>query len=263
MKTQLHKVSAFCEGSLEGNPAGVCLNSKGASAEAMLAMAKNLGFSETAFPVKKGDHWSLRWFTPSTEVKLCGHATLATAWLLWEENLVDRREVIKFETLSGVLEARRVGDWIELYFPPAPFEKKDLPKPLSALGDRIKNCGTYGEDWLFEMLGQEDILALDPDSPFMSEVEARGLCFTARAEKEGFDIVSRFFGPLSGIPEDPVTGSAHCGLGPYWMKRLNKEELIAWQASPRGGEIKIRMEGDKIVLAGKARRMETATEIDL
>lgn len=220
----------------------------------MQAVAAEMNLSETAFvhPLEGGT-WSLRWFTPVVEVDLCGHATLATAHALLTEGLAQEDEVIRFQTRSGLLTAARDGDLIELDFPVKPEQPSEAPEGLlESLGIASpRYVGRNAWDYLVEVDSPETVRALSPDHARLRTIPVRGVMVTARGDGE-FDFVSRFFAPGSGVDEDPVTGSAHCCLAPYWAERLGKREFRAYQASPRGGELRVRLDGDRVKLGGHA-----------
>ncbi|WP_308420305.1 PhzF family phenazine biosynthesis protein [Kroppenstedtia guangzhouensis] len=210
---------------------------------------------ETAYLYPDGDSYRLRWFTPTEEEDLCGHATLASAHVLWEEGHLSMEQAARFQTRCGLLTARRRGDQIELDFPAEPVRPmSDIPVPLrEAFGDCLCFLGANRMDHLMELATERDIRKFDPNHPALKSLPIqRGLIITSRSESDDFDIISRFFAPNHGIPEDPVTGSAHCALGPYWAKKLGKTELRAYQASQRGGSLNVRVEGDRVRLAGHA-----------
>ena len=219
----------------------------------MQAVAREMNLSETAFLRPDGDCYRLRWFTPAVEVDLCGHATLASAHVLWEDGHLAGDAPATFHTRSGLLGAVRRGEWIELDFPATPPTAAVAPPGLvDALGVKPRYVGKTRFDYLVELDGEESVRALEPDLTALARVEARGVMVTSRASSDGFDFVSRFFAPRSGVPEDPVTGSAHCALGPYWSERLKKKELLAYQASARGGVLRVRPAGDRVILGGQA-----------
>lgn len=219
----------------------------------MQDVAREMSLSETAFVKREGDGFNLRWFTPSIEVDLCGHATLASAHILWEEGYLRPDQQIKFDTRSGILTAERNDDWIELDFPSEPEEEAEIPSGLvSALGVKPIYVGRNTFDYIVEVDSEETVRNLKPDLPLLAKVEARGIIVTSRSSVKGYDFVSRFFAPRVGINEDPVTGSAHCCLGPFWKSRLNKDEFTAYQASSRGGVVRVRMNGDRVYLNGQA-----------
>lgn len=226
----------------------------------MQPLARELNLSETAFVVPREDgEFDLRWFTPAVEVDLCGHATLATAHVLWEEELTDGP--IGFHTRSGRLEATREGEWIALDFPAVPAEACAPPDGVAeALGVEPRFVGRSGQDdLLVEVRDEATVRDLEPDIEALGKIPARGIVVTSEASGEAYDFVSRFFGPNVGIDEDPVTGSAHCTLAPFWSERMGSPELTGYQASPRGGIVRVRLSGDRVILAGRAVTVLRAT----
>jgi len=218
----------------------------------MQHVAAEMNLAETAFLLRDGSDYSLRWFTPVVEVDLCGHATLASAHALWEEQLLPASETARFRTRSGFLTASRDGDRIELDFPATPNEAADAPAGLlESLGvANPKYVGRNKFDYLVEVGSEDELRALSPDHASLRKIKARGVIVTTRGSS--YDFVSRFFAPGAGVDEDPVTGSAHCALAPYWAAKLGKNDFLAYQASPRGGELRIRLVGDRVKLAGHA-----------
>lgn len=209
--------------------------------------------SETAFLQKRTGGFGLRWFTPTVEVDLCGHATLASAHILWEQGLLRPDEAARFSTRSGLLTAQRQGEWIELDFPALPDRRTPLPRGLpKALGVKPRYVGRSRFDYIAEVKSEKTVRRLKPDVTLLSKLPIRGLIVTAKATSEPYDFVSRFFAPRAGINEDPVTGSAHCVLGPFWQERLNKNEFLAYQASARGGVIRVRVGDKRVYIGGKA-----------
>jgi predicted PhzF superfamily epimerase YddE/YHI9 len=252
---RLLQVDAFTDAAFRGNPAAVCLLDGREPDDAWLQnVAAEMNLSETAFLSRRGDgDWSLRWFTPTVEVDLCGHATLASAHALWEEGLVPRSETARFQTRSGLLTAASDGDWIELNFPATPAEAAQPPEGLlEAFGARALWVGRNRFDYIVEVSSEEEVRALQPDFSQLRRVRARGIIVTSRTSTPGYDFVSRFFAPQSGVDEDPVTGSAHCTLAPYWSARLGRTRLTAYQASRRGGMLRVVFEGDRVRIAGRA-----------
>jgi PhzF family phenazine biosynthesis protein len=247
-------VDAFTETLFRGNPAAVCLLEAFRDDRWMQNVAREMNLSETAFLLRRNDGLSLRWFTPETEVELCGHATLASAHVLWEEGLLPHSEPARFHTRSGLLTARRQDGWIEMDFPAEPQQQAIAPRELTAaLGVIPVHAGKNRlDDWLVEIESETALRALTPDFTLLRSVPMRGVMVTARSLSKGYDFVSRFFAPRIGINEDPVTGSAHCCLGPYWQKRLGRYSFYAEQASPRGGTVHVRVSGDRVILSGKA-----------
>lgn len=255
MAIDLYQVDAFTDRPFAGNPAAVCLLEEPREADWMQQVAREMNLSETAFLVPRGGGFDLRWFTPATEVELCGHATLASAHVLWQAGRLEPAEVAHFHTLSGLLTARRRSDgWIELDFPARTAEPVSTPPGLvEALGAETPVfVGKSRYDYLLELPSEAAVRSLQPDFGRLRTLPVRGVIATARATSAPFDFVSRFFAPGAGVDEDPVTGSAHCTLGPYWAERLGKEELLAWQASARGGVLQVRVAGERVELAGQA-----------
>ena len=219
----------------------------------MQSLAAEMNLSETAFVRRQDGGWSLRWFTPTIEVALCGHATLASAQALLEEELLAPGGTATFHTKSGVLTARHAGELIELDFPTKVAERSDPPDGLiEALGAQPVSIARNEFDYLVEMATEGDVRDLKPDYAMLRRIPVRGVIVTSRASTKDFDFISRFFAPGSGIDEDPVTGSAHCALAPYWAPRLRKEDFVAYQASPRGGILRVTLAGDRVRLAGRA-----------
>jgi PhzF family phenazine biosynthesis protein len=246
-------VDAFTDRPFAGNPAAVCLLPAPAEARWMQQVAAEMNLSETAFLDRRADGFGLRWFTPTVEVDLCGHATLASAHVLWEAGHLSRDQAARFHTRSGLLTAESRGDWIELDFPAKPAEPCAAPADLAlALGAPLRFVGRNGFDYLVEVETEEALRALRPDHRRLAELPVRGVIVTARSATPEFDFVSRFFAPGSGVAEDPVTGSAHCCLGPFWGNRLGKAELCAYQASRRGGVVRIGLAGERVKLRGQA-----------
>lgn len=253
METPLFQVDAFTDRPFAGNPAAVCLLPEEQDDEWMQAVAAEMNLSETAFLLKQADGYRLRWFTPKIEVDLCGHATLASAHVLWTEDRVPLDEEIHFHTNSGLLKACRRGDLIELDFPSEPeSEVEPPPGLLEALRVSAKYVGKNRFDYLMELDFEEDLRAMTPDFAQLGRIEVRGIIVTSRSASPEYDFVSRFFAPWAGIDEDPVTGSAHCCLGPYWQEQLGKSEMTAFQASARGGVVRVRAVGDRVMLGGHA-----------
>jgi len=254
MPLRITQVDSFTNRPFAGNPAGVCILPKPADPTWMLNVAREMNLAETAFLVPQRDGYDLRWFTPSVEVDLCGHATLASAHVLWEDGQLKPDIQARFHTKSGLLTADRRDAWIELDFPATPATAAPAPAGLSdAIGAKAQFVGRSKFDYLVEVESETVLRKLDPDMGAIARVEARGVIVTSRADgKSKYDFVSRFFAPQSGVPEDPVTGSAHCALAPYWGAKLGKKELVAFQASARGGEIRLQLEGDRVRLGGQA-----------
>jgi methionine-R-sulfoxide reductase len=255
MAQRIVQVDAFTDRPFHGNPAAVCvLGPDAAPADAWMAsVAREMNLSETAFVRPVADGWELRWFTPATEVDLCGHATLAAAHVLWEEHH-DDAGVLRFSTRSGELRAHRGEDGIVLDFPLRPAQPAAAPAGLlEALGvTRHEAVGRNRDDWLVQLASAAEVRALRPDMALLAAIDTRGVAVTAPSDDEAYDFVSRWFGPRVGVPEDPVTGSAHCSLGPWWAERLGRRELRAYQASARGGSLRLRVHDARIEIIGRA-----------
>jgi PhzF family phenazine biosynthesis protein len=254
MSLDLYQVDAFTDHPFAGNPAAVCLLDSPGDARWMQDVAREMNLSETAFLHPAGDGFNLRWFTPAIEVELCGHATLASAHVLWESGRLDPASTARFHTLSGLLTADAQGDWIELDFPANPVEEVSPPEGLiEALGGEPRFIGKSRFDYLVELPSEEAVRSTVPDHSRLRTLPVRGVIVTARGDAGGpYDFVSRFFAPGSGVDEDPVTGSAHCTLGPYWAGKLGKQDFLAYQASARGGVVRVRVTGDRVKLGGQA-----------
>lgn len=253
MGLTIYQVDAFTEKPFSGNPAAVCLLTGPEDDQWMQQLAQEMNLSETAFLLWQKDGFNLRWFTPAVEVDLCGHATLASAHILWEQEYLSPGEQARFHTRSGLLTADRQGDWIELDFPAKLEESADAPRYLmEALGIPAIYIGKNDFDYLVEVESEEIVRNMQPDLALLAQVTVRGVMVTSRASSPGYDFVSRFFAPRVGVNEDPVTGSAHCCLAPYWSNQLHKNEMVAYQASRRGGVLRVRMHGDRVKIAGQA-----------
>lgn len=253
MAIPLYQVDAFTDRPFRGNPAAVCLPGSPQPEEWMRNVAAEMNLSETAFLYPGEGAYRLRWFTPVIEVDLCGHATLASAHILWEEGHAANSGEIRFQTRSGLLKAGRDGDWIELDFPSTPEHTAAAPPDLAgALGTELHYVGRSVFDYLVELPSEEAVRSLRPDFARLAKVDGRGVIVTARSESPPYDFVSRFFAPGAGVNEDPVTGSAHCCLGQYWGARLGKTELIGFQTSARGGVVRVALRNDRVRLAGQA-----------
>jgi PhzF family phenazine biosynthesis protein len=253
MSLSLFHVDAFTDRPFAGNPAAVCLLSLWREDQWLQAVAREMHLSETAFLVKQSGQFDLRWFTPAVEVDLCGHATLASACVLWQQGLAKPGEEIHFSTRSGVLRAVRQGDEIELDFPLKPEGATEAPPGLvEALGVSPSYVGKNQFDYVVEVESEGVLRSMAPDFKKLATVPLRGVIVTSKSSDPEFDFVSRFFAPASGVDEDPVTGSAHCCLGDFWRKRLGKNEFLAYQASARGGVVRVRVTKDRAFLGGKA-----------
>lgn len=284
---RIFQVDAFADRSFRGNPAGVCLLDEARPDEWCQAVAAEMNLPETAFVARGEDRFPLRWFTPTVEVALCGHATLASAHVLWEAGEVEAGDHIVFDTLSGPLDARRIDDVIMLDFPAdppfggapgtategpraAPTSRRadddaepgggggdgpllDLPAVVDALGTEAVWWGRSRLFGVVEVASEDAVRGLAPDLRAVGRASAVGVVVTARADPgQAYDVVSRVFAPSLGIDEDPVTGSAHCVIGPLWSGRLGRAELVGYQASARGGFVRIRCRGDRVELGGGA-----------
>lgn len=250
---KIYHVDAFTDKMFSGNPAAVCILPLPKDEAWMQNVAGEMNLSETAFMARQDDGFNLRWFTPKREVDLCGHATLASAHVLWETGILPPDKEVRFFTKSGLLTAVRKNDFIELNFPSEEDRETSAPKELiEGLKVMPKYVGKNRMDYIVEVESEEIVKALNPDYELLKRLDARGVMVTSISNTNGIDFVSRFFAPAYGIPEDPVTGSAHCCLGPYWKRRLNKNELTAFQASERGGFLKVRVEKDRVFISGKA-----------
>jgi len=253
MGIPIYQVDAFTDKPFSGNPAAVCLLPEARDAAWMQAVGKEMNLSETAFLLKQEDGFHLRWFTPAAEVDLCGHATLASAHILWETGMLGPEAPARFHTRSGLLTAEKKDGEIELNFPAKADEPAAAPAGLlEALKVNARYIGKSKFDYLVQVDGEETVRQLRPDFPTLKTLPVRGVIVTSRATSPGYDFISRFFAPAVGVNEDPVTGSAHCTLGPFWGRILGKHEFLAYQASDRGGSLRVRVAGDRVHLGGKA-----------
>ena len=253
MSQTIYQVDAFTATPFQGNPAGVCILPAPASEDWMRNVAREMNLSETAFLVRQEDGYDLRWFTPAAEVDLCGHATLASAHILFETGLLPPAGEAHFHTRSGLLTAARQGDWIEMNFPATPPQATAAPAGLAqALGAEPRQVACSRFDYLVELESAAEVRRLQPDFSALKRLPVRGVIVTSRADLAGYDFISRFFAPAVGVNEDPVTGSAHCCLGPYWQAVLGKDTFLAYQASARGGVIKVQVAGERVKLQGQA-----------
>jgi PhzF family phenazine biosynthesis protein len=273
---KIYQVDAFTDRAFLGNPAAVCVLENELSDTLMQQIASEMNLSETAFVRIRPDRTChLRWFTPAIEVNLCGHATLATAHTLFEQQVFDSKEMIRFDTLSGELRVKRMEDGsLEMDFPAISNQLADIPeRVVEALGTKVVFCGiapggtpeptlngtmvpsSEGEpskDYLIEVADEATLRQLKPNFSLLQQEPVQGFIVTAPSADGKYDFVSRYFAPSAGIPEDPVTGFAHCVLTPYWAQKLDKTILSAYQASARGGELKLRLQGERVLLNGKA-----------
>ncbi|MFN7940289.1 MAG: PhzF family phenazine biosynthesis protein [Thermoanaerobaculia bacterium] len=260
MPLPLYQVDAFADRPFSGNPAAVCLLDRPRSPEWMQAVGAEMNLAATAFLLREGERYRLRWFTPAVEVALCGHATLASAHVLWELGEIAATAPARFVTeKSGELVCRKASaaareDWIEMDFPIRPESPASPPPGLvEALGATPVYVGKNLYDYFVELASEAEVRALAPDHVLLARLPVRGVIVTAAAELgSDHDFVSRFFAPGSGIAEDPATGSAHCCLAPFWAARLGRDSLIGYQASRRGGVVRVRAMGERVLLAGRA-----------
>ena len=259
MGQTIHQVDAFTNRLFSGNPAAVCVLNSPADERWMQDVAREMNLSETAFL-----HWEdgsgsfrLRWFTPEVEVDLCGHATLAAAHVLWTEGHLPGETTAWFQTRSGLLKAERRDDWIVLDLPVTPVQLlpgsvADSDSLSEVVGAPVKFAAYSRFDCLIELESESAVRSVAPDMAKLAALPVRGVIVTARSESSEYDFVSRFFAPRLGVNEDPVCGSAHCCLGPYWGERLRKSEMVAYQASPRGGVLRVGLRGDRVRIGGQA-----------
>ena len=253
MNESIFQVDAFTNQPFSGNPAGVVLLNEGQSEDWMLSIAREMNLSETAFLIGEKTSYNLRWFTPATEVDLCGHATLSAAHILYEKEIVEKSELIEFTTRSGVLTTSYIDGWIEMDFPSfAAKEAAPGEAVIQALKCEPVEIFNSGGNFMAVFSDPEDIYNLSPDFNLMKQLDAQGVIATSLSDMAEFDFISRYFAPRLGIDEDPVTGSAHCSMGPYWGKTLNKKILRAKQVSDRGGELQIRIESGRTFIRGQA-----------
>jgi PhzF family phenazine biosynthesis protein len=255
----IYQIDAFTDRPFSGNPAAVCITPEPLDRELMQNIAAEMNVAETAFVCPAASGYSLRWFTPEVEVDLCGHATLAAAYVLWDRAYLRSGDTAVFQTKSGILKATTNGDWISMQFPreeDEPMKKSDLLE--DAIGAKAVYTGKNRMDYIVEVESEDLLTSIEPEPTKLEKIHTRGVIVTARSASPDFDFVSRFFSPATGVPEDPVTGSAHCCLGPYWQRKLNKDEFTAYQASRRGGVVKVRMSGDHVFLSGQAIHVFTA-----
>lgn len=259
MELKIVQVDAFTDKPFAGNPAAVCVTEGPLDDELMRAIAQEMNLSETAFLHSIEGGYSLRWFTPAVEVDLCGHATLASAHVLWSEGHLAEGEPAKFKTKSGWLAARKQNDWIEMDFPSRPVEPVShvLPQLVKSLccGGTIRAVSKDDVNYLVEVQSEAALAGLEPDFAEMKKLPVHGVIATAPADGDSCDFVSRYFAPAVGINEDPVTGSAHASLAPYWQDRLGKASMQAKQISKRGGVVRVCIEAanpDRVTISGQA-----------
>jgi len=250
---KIYQVDAFTDKIFSGNPAGVCILPVLKDDTWMQNVAAEMNLSETAFLIKKDDGFNLRWFAPKREVDLCGHATLASAHILYEAGITGKTKETRFFTKSGLLKASKKNDFIELDFPLEEDKETDAPHGLmEGLKVKAAYVGKNRMDYIVEVESEDIVRGIQPDFEVLKKIATRGIIVTSSSSESGIDFVSRFFAPAYGIPEDPVTGSSHCCLGPYWKRRLKKDEFMAHQVSERGGVLKIRVGKDRVYLGGRA-----------
>ena len=264
INTPIYQVDAFTSKPFSGNPAAVCLLSAQRSEEWMLSVAREMNLSETAFLLPEGDGYRLRWFTPALEVDLCGHATLASAHILWETGKLDVDQPARFYTRSGLLTARKVSNRIELDFPARAVVAVDLPEGMAAALDiprpRSVAWNSQAEIYLLELENEEQVRCAQPNFEQLKQYPIHGVILTSEAANSRlYDFVSRYFAPRWGVNEDPVTGSAHCYLTPFWSERMGKTVFSAYQASARGGELRLRLDGERVFISGEAVTMISVT----
>jgi PhzF family phenazine biosynthesis protein len=254
MAVPIYQVDAFTAEPYAGNPAAVCMLDGPADEAWMQNVGREMNLSETAFLYPEGDGFNLRWFTPTVEVDMCGHATLASAHVLWTEDYLPPGRQARFHTKSGILTADQRDELLELDFPATPPSESEAPPGLlEALGvPAATYVGKTRFDYFVEVEAEEAVRELAPDIAGLRALNVRGVIVTAAAAGGDVHVVSRFFAPGAGIDEDPVTGSAHCALGPHWSAKLGKEELVCYQASPRGGIVRVRPVGERVKLGGEA-----------
>ncbi len=261
MLIDITTVDSFSDRAFSGNPAAVCLLEDPLTPETMQSIAMEMNLSETAFVERTADpsNFNLRWFTPTLEIDLCGHATLASAFVMVQAGWVKAGETMRFQTLSGELRVKSDGEFIEMDFPLIPTKvEKHLFFSDEFLGYRIVNSSSLKKNWIFELESWQNVLDVKPDFDLIAKHSEEGIIITA-AGTGGFDCYSRFFGPNVGVPEDPVTGFAHCALMDYWNQRAGKSELKAFQASKRGGELLLEKQEDRVIIKGKVVKVLSGT----
>jgi PhzF family phenazine biosynthesis protein len=253
MKQKIYQVDSFTSKAFKGNPAAVCILKDAAEKVWMQNVAMEMNLSETAFLYPYKDGFNLRWFTPAVEVDLCGHATLACSYVLWETGVLNPTQQARFYTKSGLLTASKKGQMIEMDFPATPAKDiANVPGLAETLGTKVDYVGKNDYDYVALVDSEETLKNLSPDFGRLEKITERGVIVTSLSDSKGYDFVSRFFAPAAGINEDPVTGSAFCTLGPFWEKRLGKKKFIAYQASKRGGTVFVHVKDNRVVLGGRA-----------
>jgi PhzF family phenazine biosynthesis protein len=250
---QIWYIDAFAGRSFAGNPAAVCLLNEEADERWMQSLARETNLPATVFARPDGDAFSLRWFSPATELAFCGHGTLAAAHALWESGNLDRSRAATFQTPAGRLGATWRDGWVELDLPAERAHPVAPPADLlHAVGVSPRACARNRFDYLLELESEAAVRAVTPNLALLRAVATRGVIVTAPSATPGYDFVSRFFAPSAGIDEDSVTGSAHCCLGPYWAGRLGRDDLTGYQASARGGIVRVHVRGERVALVGQA-----------
>jgi PhzF family phenazine biosynthesis protein len=250
---EIYQVDAFTNEPYKGNPAAVCILKEQREDQWMQKVAMEMNLSETAFILRQQDGFSLRWFTPSMEIDLCGHATLASAHALWSCGYLNEKEEIKFFTKSGLLTAQYKEGWIQLNFPALYVTECPAPEELlKAIRVKPVYTGKSKSNYIIEVESEDIIRTLQPDFTELLKIDMHGVIVTSRSASAEYDFVSRFFAPEIGIFEDPVTGSAHCTLATYWSEKLGKTSFNAYQASERGGVLKVTLDGERVYLCGQA-----------
>jgi PhzF family phenazine biosynthesis protein len=255
---KIFQVDSFTDKPFKGNPAGVCLLEDERTKTWMQSIAMEMNLSETAFVLRRGNGFKLQWFTPATEVSMCGHATLASAHILWESEILDEEQLARFDTKSGELVCKKTDEWIEMAFPSREVRTTQMSESLTDalnLAGKEVTASVYDTDegllYLVEVASDAIVKRVTPHFTKLRDVAATAIV-TSRSSSHEFDFVSRFFAPSLGIDEDPVTGSAHCYLAPYWSRRLDKSELVGYQSSKRGGIVRCKLSGEKVLIGGKA-----------
>jgi PhzF family phenazine biosynthesis protein len=254
MSASYSVVDAFTHVPFGGNPAAVFVLAAPWTAERMHLVAREMQLSETAFVVRQdGDTLGLRWFTPTAEVDLCGHATLASAHTLWATGVLAPTQTARFATKSGILTATQANDWITMDLPARPVQPTEPPADLTAiLGVALRGVWRNQWDLFVELPTAEDVRQLAPDLAAIRALDVQGVIVTSASDTPDYDFVSRYFVPALGIDEDPATGAAHTALAPFWAERLGKAELIGYQASARGGTLRVRPQGERVLVSGQA-----------
>lgn len=258
---KIYQVDAFTDVLFKGNPAAVCILEEEYDNTVLQNIAMEMNLSETAFLKQVSPNgFDLRWFTPETEVELCGHGTLSAAHILWENMVIADNADIYFDTLSGTLVAKKKGEWIELDLPKGHLKKSDGDKFLFDAFPMLP-INIYEDDivYFLEFESEDEVLQMKPDLDLLKQAKRKEIIVTSKSDNVGYDFISRFFAPGIGINEDPVTGSAHCYLAPFWIEKLNKDEIIGFQASKRTGYIRCKSQGNRVILQGKAKTVLEGT----